>query len=352
MSEAAVALPAPQAYAKPAVNPWVIALVVTLATFMEVLDTSIANVSLPHIAGGLAAGVDESTWVLTSYLVSNAIVLPMSGWFSSLIGRKRFYMSCVAVFTISSFLCGLAPNLAMLIFFRVLQGAGGGGLQPSEQSILADTFAPEKRGMAFAIYGMAVVVAPAIGPTLGGFITDNYSWRWIFYINVPIGIISLLLTSRLITDPPYMKRERKGFKIDYVGISLLAIGLGALQVVLDKGERDDWFASHLILGLAVISVIALVTVVIWEWRHAHPIIELRLFRDRSFALANMMMFMLGFVLLGTTLLIPLMVQTLLGYPAEQAGLALMPGGLLIIACMPLVGYLLPRTDPRRLMTFG
>ncbi len=352
MSEAAAALPAPQSYAKPAVNPWVIALVVTLATFMEVLDTSIANVSLPHIAGGLSASVDESTWVLTSYLVSNAIVLPMSGWFSSRIGRKRFYMLCVTLFTISSFLCGLAPSLGMLVFFRVLQGAGGGGLQPSEQSILADTFAPAQRGMAFAMYGMAVVVAPAIGPTLGGFITDNYSWRWIFYINVPIGVISLLLTSRLISDPPFMQRERKGFKIDYVGLSLLAIGLGALQVVLDKGEREDWFASHLILSLTIISVVALVTVVIWEWRHAHPIIELRLFRDRSFALANMMMFMLGFVLLGTTLLIPLMVQTLLGYPAEQAGLALMPGGLLIIACMPLVGYLLPRTDPRRLMTFG
>src|SRR6202166_1453967 len=220
MSEAAATMPARQAYVPPAVNPWFIALTVTLATFMEVLDTSIANVSLPHIAGGLAAGVDESTWILTSYLVSNAIVLPMSGWFSSMIGRKRFYMSCVAVFTISSFLCGLAPNLPMLILFRVLQGAGGGGLQPSEQSILADTFAPEKRGMAFAVYGMAVVVAPAIGPTLGGFITDNYSWRWIFYINVPIGIISLLLTSRLISDPPHLSGDRekaKTFRIDYIG---------------------------------------------------------------------------------------------------------------------------------------
>ncbi len=247
MSEIAAALPAEHAYVRPAVNPWVIALAVTLATFMEVLDTSIANVSLPHIAGGLGASVDESTWILTSYLVSNAIVLPMSGWFSSRIGRKRFYMTCVAIFTISSFFCGLAPNLATLIFLRVLQGAGGGGLQPSEQSILADTFSPAKRGMAFAIYGMAVVVAPAIGPTLGGFITDNYSWRWIFYINVPIGIISLLLTSRLITDPPG-SQAKKGIKIDYIGIALLALGLGSLQIVLDKGQRLDWLESHFILG--------------------------------------------------------------------------------------------------------
>src|ERR1700688_1406525 len=260
------------------INPWVIAVTVTLATFMEVLDTSIANVALPHIAGGLSAGSDESTWVLTSYLVSNAIVLPLSGWFSSMIGRKRFYMSCVAVFTISSFLCGLAPNLPMLILFRVLQGAGGGGLQPSEQSILADTFAPEKRGMAFAVYGMAVVVAPAIGPTLRGFITDNYSWRWIFYINVPIGIISLLLTSRLISDPPHLNDQRKRtISIDYIGLGLLALGLGALQVVLDKGQRDDWFASPFIVILSTIAVAALVAVIFWECLHDHPIIELRLF---------------------------------------------------------------------------
>jgi DHA2 family multidrug resistance protein len=354
MSEAAATLPAQAApYARPAVNPWVIALAVTLATFMEVLDTSIANVSLPHIAGGLGASVDESTWVLTSYLVSNAIVLPMSGWFSQLIGRKRFYMTCVALFTISSFFCGLAPNLATLIFLRVLQGAGGGGLQPSEQAILADTFSPAKRGMAFAVYGMAVVVAPAIGPTLGGFITDNYSWRWIFYINVPIGIISLLLTQRLITDPPYLQnRKRSGIKIDYIGMGLLALGLGALQVVLDKGQRLDWFESHFILALTVVSFIALVAVIFWEWHHPSPIIDLKLFRDRSFAIGNSMMFMLGFVLLGTTLLLPLFVQTLLGYPAEQAGLALMPGGILILLCMPLVGFLLSKVDPRILMIYG
>jgi MFS transporter, DHA2 family, multidrug resistance protein len=353
MSEAAVTAPGMRAYSTPAVNPWIVALVVTMATFMEVLDTSIANVSLPHIAGGLSAGVDESTWILTSYLVSNAIVLPMSGWFSNLMGRKRFYMLCVGIFTISSFLCGLAPNLGALIFFRVLQGLGGGGLQPSEQAILADTFAPAKRGMAFAIYGMAVVVAPAIGPTLGGFITDNYSWRWIFYINVPIGIISLLLTSRLISDPPYLNEGRKRrFSIDYIGIGLLAIGLGALQVVLDKGQRDDWFESHFILILTGVAVVALLTVLVWEWYHDHPIIDVRLFRDRSFATANFLMFTLGFVLWGTTLLIPLFVQTLMGYPAEQAGLVLMPGGLLIIALLPLVGRMLSRTDPRPMMCFG
>jgi DHA2 family multidrug resistance protein len=354
VSEAATAaLPVEHAYVPPAVNPWIIALTVTLATFMEVLDTSIANVSLPHIAGGLSAGVDESTWILTSYLVSNAIVLPMSGWFSSLIGRKRFYMLCVAIFTISSFLCGLAPNLGMLIFFRVLQGAGGGGLQPSEQSILADTFPPAKRGMAFAVYGMAVVVAPALGPTLGGWITDSYSWRWIFYINVPVGILSLILTSRLITDPPHLSRDkRSGWSIDYIGLGLLALGLGTLQIVLDKGQRDDWFDSHLIAALTAIAVISLVAVVFWEWRQAHPIIDLKLFRDRSFATANSLMFMLGFVLWGSTLLIPLFSQTMLGYPAEQAGLVLMPGGLAIITFLPLVGYLLARWDPRYLMIFG
>ena len=233
---------------RPAVNPWIIALAVTLATFMEVLDTSIANVSLPHIAGSLSAGTDESTWVLTSYLVSNAIVLPLSGWISSIIGRKRFYMSCVAIFTVSSLLCGLAPNLGMLIFFRILQGAGGGGLQPSEQAILADTFPPAKRGMAFAVYGLAVVLAPAIGPTLGGWITDNFTWRWIFLLNIPVGILSLMLTSRLIQDPPYLKRKKLSeTKIDYIGLGLVALGLGTLQIVLDKGQREDWFESHFIV---------------------------------------------------------------------------------------------------------
>src|ERR1700722_5017274 len=322
---------------RPAVNPWIIAVTVTLATFMEVLDTSIANVALPHIAGSLSAGQDESTWVLTSYLVSNAIVLPLSGWLSSIIGRKNFYMGCVALFTISSFMCGLAPNLATLIICRILQGAGGGGLQPSEQAILADTFPPAKRGMAFAVYGIAVVTAPAIGPTLGGWITDNFTWRWIFFINIPVGILSLLLTSRLIQDPPYFKRRKlKETRIDYIGLGLVALGLGTLQVILDKGQREDWFESHFIVILSVISAAALIFVVFWEWKHKDPIIDLHLFRDRTFAVSNLLMFM----------------QALLGYSAEQAGLALIPGGFCIMLLLPLVGFLLSRYNPRWLLVFG
>ena len=338
---------------RPAVNPWVIALAVTLATFMEVLDTSIANVALPHIAGSLSAGQDESTWVLTSYLVSNAIVLPLSGWLSSIVGRKNFYMGCVALFTVSSFLCGLAPNLATLIICRILQGAGGGGLQPSEQAILADTFPPAKRGMAFAVYGVAVVTAPAIGPTLGGWITDNFTWRWIFFINIPVGILSLLLTSRLIQDPPYLKRRKLSeTRIDYVGLGFVALGLGALQVVLDKGQREDWFESHFIVILTLICVASLIFVVIWEWRNKDPIIDLHLFRDRTFGISNLLMFMLGFALLGSTLLLPLFMQTMLGYTAQRAGMALMPGGFVIMLLLPLVGFLLSRYSPRWLLVFG
>ena len=338
---------------RPAVNPWIIAVTVTLATFMEVLDTSIANVALPHIAGSLSAGQDESTWVLTSYLVSNAIVLPLSGWLSSIVGRKNFYMGCVALFTVSSFLCGLAPNLATLIICRVLQGAGGGGLQPSEQAILADTFPPAKRGMAFAVYGMAVVTAPAIGPTLGGWITDNFTWRWIFFINIPVGILSILLSSRLIQDPPYFKRRKLSeTKIDYFGLGLVAVGLGALQVVLDKGQREDWFESHMIVVLSIIAAAALLFLIYWEWTHKDPIIDLHLFKDRTFGISNLLMFMLGFALLGSTLLLPLFMQTLLGYTAEQSGLALMPGGFTIILLLPLVGFLLSRYTPRWLLLFG
>jgi DHA2 family multidrug resistance protein len=352
MSAAAATLGNDDAW-RPAVNPWIIALAVTLATFMEVLDTSIANVALPHIAGSLSAGQDESTWVLTSYLVSNAIVLPLSGWLSSIIGRKNFYMGCVALFTISSFLCGLAPNLATLIICRILQGAGGGGLQPSEQAILADTFPPAKRGMAFAVYGMAVVTAPAIGPTLGGWITDNFTWRWIFFINIPVGILSILLTSRLIQDPPYFKRRKLNeTHIDYVGLGFVALGLGALQIVLDKGQRDDWFESNFIVTLAIIAASALIFLVVWEWRNKDPIIDLHLFRDRTFGVSNLLMFMLGFALLGSTLLLPLFMQTLLGYTAEQAGLALMPGGFTIIILLPLVGFLLSRYTPRWLLLLG
>ena len=352
MSSAATTFDQSDAW-RPAVNPWIIALAVTLATFMEVLDTSIANVALPHIAGSLSAGQDESTWILTSYLVSNAIILPLSGWLSSIMGRKNFYMSCVALFTVSSFMCGLAPNLAVLIFFRVMQGVGGGGLQPSEQAILADTFPPAKRGMAFAVYGIAVVTAPAIGPTLGGYITDNFTWRWIFFINIPVGILSILLTSRLIEDPPYFHRRKLSeTHIDYIGLGFVGLGLGTLQVVLDKGQRDDWFASHFITTMSVISVASLLFVIFWEWRNKDPIVDLHLFRDRTFGISNLLMFMLGFALLGSTLLLPLFMQTLLGYTAEQSGLALMPGGFTIMLLLPLVGFLLSRYSARWLLFFG
>jgi DHA2 family multidrug resistance protein len=306
-------------------NPWIIAFVVSLATFMEVLDTSIANVALTHIAGNLSASLDESTWVLTSYLVSNAVVLPISGWLATVLGRKRFYMGCVALFTLSSLLCGLAPSLTWLIVCRVLQGAGGGSLQPSEQSILADTFAPDKLGMVFALYGVAVVVAPAVGPTLGGWITDNYSWHWVFLMNVPVGLVSLGLTSTLLVTPPAEAHRRgairrRGLRIDYIGFSLVALGLGCLQIVLDKGQREDWFASTFIVVFTVLSGVALLALIVWELTHADPIVDLPLLKNRNFLAANLVMFALGFILFGTTQLLPQLVQSLLGYTATIAGL--------------------------------
>ncbi|MHB8383445.1 MAG: DHA2 family efflux MFS transporter permease subunit [Candidatus Binataceae bacterium] len=341
---------------RPSHNPWIVAMTVTLATFMEVLDTSIANVALPHIAGGLSAGVDESTWILTSYLVANAIILPISGWLAGLFGRKRFYMVCVAIFTLSSLACGLAPSLGILVMLRVVQGAGGGGLQPSEQAILADTFAPEERGMAFAVYGMAVVLAPAIGPTLGGWITDNFTWRWIFFINVPVGLISLLLSYRVVEDPPYVTREIKertgGIKIDYIGLGLIAVGLGFLQIVLDKGQRDDWFQSEFIASFAIIGTLAVAAFIVWELRAEHPVIDLRLFKDRTFAISATMMFTLGIVLFGTTVLLPQYVQELMGYTAQQAGMVLTPGGFAMMVTMPIVGALISRVDGRWLIAIG
>jgi DHA2 family multidrug resistance protein len=337
----------------PGHNPWLIALTVTMATFMEVLDTSIANVALPHMAGNLSVSQDESTWVLTSYLVSNAIVLPISGWLATRMGRKRFYMSCVALFTLSSFLCGIAPNLGALIVFRILQGVGGGGLGPSEQSILADTFPPEKRGMAFAIYGMAVVLAPALGPTLGGLITDNYSWRWVFFINVPVGIASLLLSSRMVTDPPWLATAKASAgPIDVVGLALITIGLGSLEVVLDKGQESDWFHSSFVVGFSIVALVSLVSLLIWELRVEHPVIDVRLFKSRTFAMANGMMFTLGLALFGTTVLLPQFTQILLGYSAEQAGMALSPGGILIIFMMPFIGKFLGKIDARKMIAFG
>jgi DHA2 family multidrug resistance protein len=340
---------------KPKYNPWLIALTVTLATFMEVLDTSIANVSLPHIAGNLSASQVESAWVLTSYLVSNAIILPISAWLSTIIGRKRFYMSCVALFTVSSFLCGLAPSLGMLIFFRVLQGVGGGGLQPSEQAILADTFPPAKRGMAFAVYAMAVVLAPAIGPTLGGYITDNYNWRWIFYINVPIGLLSLFLTNRLVEDPPFLKREqerRRRIRADYVGLGLITIAIASLQIALDKGQESDWFSSRWITSLVIVAGYAFLVWIVWEWHHPNPVVDIRLFQRRNFATAMFFSFTVGIVLYGTTFMIPQFLQVQLGYPAVVAGEALAGGGFIMIMVLPFVGTMVSRVDPRKMMAFG
>ena len=340
---------------KPKFNPWLIALTVTLATFMEVLDTSIANVSLPHIAGSLSASQEESTWVLTSYLVSNAIILPISAWLSTIIGRKRFYMTCVGLFTVSSFLCGLAPSLGMLIFFRVLQGVGGGGLQPSEQAILADTFPASKRGMAFAVYGMAVVLAPAIGPTLGGYITDNYNWRWIFYVNVPIGLISLFLTNRLVEDPPFLKREqerRRGIRADYVGLGLITLAIASLQIALDKGQEADWFSSRWITSLMVTAGYAFLVWIVWEWHHPNPVVDIRMFKRRNFATAMFFSFTVGIVLYGTTVMIPQFLQVQLGYPAVVAGEALAGGGFIMIMVLPFVGTMVSRVDPRKMMAFG
>jgi DHA2 family multidrug resistance protein len=326
---------------------------VMLATFMEVLDTSVANVALPHIAGSLSASTDESTWMLTSYLVANAIILPMGGWFSMLIGRKRFYMICVALFTVSSFLCGIAPSLGALIFFRVLQGIGGGALQPVSQAILVESFPREKQGMAMAVYGMGVVVAPVIGPTLGGWITDNYTWRWIFLINIPVGILSLLLTWVLIFDPPYLQRRAWGsFKIDYAGFGLLAVGLGALEVVLDEGQKEDWFSSHFIMVFSAITAICLIAVVFWELRQKEPIIDFRVLKDRNYAIATLSMLVLGFVLYASTALMPLFLQTLLGYTAMLSGLVLSPGGLVMVVCLPVVGILVRKYQPRWLVIFG
>ena len=346
---------------KPRANVWAIAITVTLATFMEVLDTSIANVALPHIAGSLGASEDEATWVLTSYLVSNAIILPASAYLTTFIGRKKFYMICVVLFGLSSMMCGLAPSLPLLIFFRVLQGAGGGGLAPSEQSILADTFSPKQRGQAFALYGLAVVCAPAIGPTLGGWITDNYNWRWIFFINVPIALISLFLTNRLVEDPPNIKREvaksaREGIKLDFFGFGLLASGFGSLEFVLDKGQEDDWFGSHIIVFFTVLCAISLIVLVFWELYQLkiakRPILNLTLFKRKTFAIPFVLMFVLGFTLYGTTVLIPQFVQTLLGYTAELAGLVISPGGVCVMLMMPVVGFLVGRVDPRYLICYG
>jgi DHA2 family multidrug resistance protein len=334
-------------------NPWVIALVVSMATFMEVLDTSIANVSLPHIAGDLSVTQDESTWVLTSYLISNAVVLPISGWLATKMGRKRFYMLSVALFVVSSFLCGIAPSLGLLVLFRVLQGIGGGGLAPSEQAILVDTFPEAKRGGAMAVYGMAVVLAPAIGPTLGGFITEYFSWRWVFFINIPMGLLSLALTYRIVTDPPHLAemRARSG-GVDWIGLMLISVGLGCFEFVLDKGQEDDWFQSPAILGFAIASAACIVAFVVWEWFEEHPVIDVRMFKSRTFASGAGLMLGVGILLYAPTVLLPAFEQLLMGYTAEQAGETMSPGGLALIPLMPVVGALVAKIDARKLIAVG
>ncbi|HKB09454.1 MAG TPA: DHA2 family efflux MFS transporter permease subunit [Vicinamibacterales bacterium] len=337
----------------PRANPWVIAVVVALAAFMEVLDTSIANVALPYIAGNLGASNDESTWVLTSYLVSNAIVLPITGWFAGLFGRKRFFMVCLSIFTFSSLLCGIAPSLAGMILFRVLQGAGGGGLQPMAQAILADTFPAEKRGLAFALFGITTIIAPTIGPTLGGWITDNYSWRWIFFINLPVGIAALLLIRRLLEDPPWIKgAARAGVAIDYVGIALLVTGVGALQILLDRGQELDWFGSPFIVSLAAVAALGLISLVVWEWFHETPIVDVRLYKNVNFLGANFMMFILGIMLFSSLVMMPQFLQTLMGYSAESAGLVLSGGGVLLLFLMPIAGTLSSKVQARYIIAFG
>ena len=351
MSSAAPALN--QDVWRPKYNPWLIAVVVALAAFMEVLDTSIANVALPYMAGNLGASNDQSTWVLTSYLVSNAIILPISGWLAGAFGRKRFFMTCLGVFTVSSLLCGVAPSLGMLLFFRVLQGAGGGGLQPMAQAILADTFPPQQRGLAFALYGITAVMAPTIGPTLGGWITFNYSWRWIFFINLPVGIITWFLVRRFVEDPPYLaKLKAAGVKLDYIGIALLTLGIGALQVLLDKGQEDDWFGSHFITTLIVVATVCLISLVVWEWFQKAPIIDVRMFRSFNFASSSLMMFTLGILLFSSLVLMPQFLQTLVGYTSELAGLALSAGGVVLLIEMPIIGQLTTKIHARYLIAFG
>ena len=337
----------------PSFSPWLIAVVVAMAAFMEILDMTIANVALPYMAGTFASTTTESTWILTSYLVSNAIVLPTSAWFANVLGRKRFFIICLVIFTASSVLCGLAPSLPAMLLFRVLQGAGGGGLQPMSQAILADSFPPKKRGLAFAVFGVTAVVAPTIGPTLGGWITDSYSWRWIFFINVPIGILTLLLIQRVVEDPPYLKEHAgKAVKMDYVGVALLVLGVGALQIMLDKGEEDNWFASHFILALALMAGVCLTALVIWDWYYKHPVIEMRLFRNFNYLSCNLMIFIVGVVLFSSLVMLPLFMETLMGYTAEMAGLVLSTAAAVSLLELPIVGKLTTHVQSRYLAAFG
>jgi MFS transporter, DHA2 family, multidrug resistance protein len=334
----------------PEINPWLIAIAVMSSTFMEVLDTTVVNVSLPHIAGSLSSSTDEATWTLTSYLVANAIVLPMTGWLAGRLGRKRLLMMAVSGFTIASFFCGFAPSLGFLIVFRIIQGACGGGLQPLSQAILLESFPPEKRGQAMAFWALGIVVAPMLGPVAGGWLTDNYSWRWVFYINIPIGVLAILLTQAFVFDPPYLRRERSG--IDYWGIGLLAVGMGALQIMLDKGQEEDWFGSHFIVVLAVLAMLGLGGLILRELRTPHPVIDLSVFKYRSYAVGTFLMTVVGFVLYGSTVLLPLLMQELLGYTATHAGVTNLPRGLASFLFMPAVGILTGKFDARKLLATG
>lgn len=332
------------------VNPWIIAISVMLGTFMEVLDTTVVNVSLPHIAGSLSASTDEATWVLTSYLVANAIVLPLTGWLANQFGRRRILLISVAGFTFFSFLCGIAPNLPALIIFRVFQGATGGGLQPLSQAILLEAFPPEQRGKAMAFWALGIVVAPMLGPVLGGWITDSYSWRWLFYINMPIGAAAVVMASLFIFDPPYIRRGKGG--VDYWGIGFLALGIGALQIMLDKGQEEDWFSSHFIMILVALAIGGLLFFVIRELVTSNPVVHLSVFKVRTYSTGVFLMTVLGFVLYGSTVLIPLWLQTLMGYSALEAGMAMLPRGLGSFLFMPIVGILMSKIEPRKLLAAG
>jgi DHA2 family multidrug resistance protein len=332
------------------VNPWIVAVAVMFATFMEVLDTTVVNVSLPHIAGNLSATIDESTWVLTSYLVANAIILPLTGWLASTFGRKRLLMASVTGFTLSSLLCGLAPNLPSLVAFRLLQGATGGAMQPLSQAVLLEAFPPHMRGKAMGFWGLGIVVAPILGPVLGGWLTDSYSWRWVFYINMPVGIISLVMTRLYVFDPPYLRRETS--RIDYWGIGLLALWVGCLQLALDLGQQRDWFSSSFITTLVVFAVGGLIAFLVREMMASEPVIDLRVFKLRSYSTGVFLMTTLGFVLYGSLVLLPIMLQTLLGYPSLQAGIAMAPRGMGSLIGMPTVGFLIGRIDPRKMVATG
>ena len=338
---------------KPKHNPWLICVVVALAAFMEVLDTSICNVALPHIAGSMGFSMSEGTWVLTTYLVANAIVLPITGWISSVIGRKRFFLVCIVVFTLCSLLCGLAPNIEILLLARALQGASGGGMQPMAQAIMADSVPPKQRGMAFALFGITAVVAPALGPTLGGWITDNYTWRWIFFINIPVGMLAFALIYQLVEDPPFLRRFKPGeVHLDTLGLSMLVLGVGALQIFLDKGQEDDWLASRFIVTLIVVAVVCLSTLVWWEWRHKAPIVDVHLFRNINFAGSSVMMFLAGVISFSAGILMPQFLQTMAGYTAVNAGMVVSSGAIIVLFMLPIAGVLTTKVPIKYIMAFG